>query len=85
MVVLKSINKIEQYTKEKTMNTFTPEITPPHYDGGYKTKQRVRNRAHGVGDEYIDTTPIRKEYKHVYTYKTFTPMFIFVIVTMAIF
>ncbi len=67
------------------MDAFTPEITPPQYDGGHKTKQRVRNRAHGVGDEYIETTPTRKEYKHVYTYKTFTPMFIFVIVTMAIF
>lgn len=66
------------------MNGYTPQITPPKRSE-HRTKHRVRNRAHGVGDEYIPTSSIRQEYKHDYTYKTFTPMFIFVLVTMVIF
>lgn len=53
--------------------------------GSTNQKQRVRQRARGVGDTYIDTAPMRTEYNHQYTYKTFTPMFIFVIVAMVLF
>ena len=50
-----------------------------------KTFTRVRNRANGVGDSYIDIAPTTKKYNHTYTHKIFTPMFIFVISMMAIF
>lgn len=53
--------------------------------GGSSERQRVRQRARGVGDNYIDTEPMREEYNHQYTYKTFTPMFIIVIVSMVLF
>lgn len=60
---------------------FSSGVLPPT---GPK-KRRVKNRAAGVGDDYIDIAPTKVPYQHDYTYKTFTPMFIFVITMMIIF
>lgn len=45
-------------------------------------RRRVKVRARGVGDNYIDAG-MHVPYEHEYTYKTFTPMFIFVLFLMA--
>ena len=60
-------------------NNFSGSTPPP------TAKRRVKNRAAGVGDDYIDIAPTKMPYEHEYTYKTFTPMFIFVIIVMIIF
>ena len=70
----------------RQFNNALPYIDHHMVEGGsVPGKQRVRQRANGVGDEYIETAPMRTEYNHQYTYKTFTPMFIFVIVAMVMF